>query len=61
MKLLNVKEVAEMLGVSTSWVFRHMRQGTFPKSIKIGPKTSRWKRKDIADFMRRRQQEQEKL
>lgn len=50
-KLLNVKEVAGILGigVSTVWCWQKNRTD-FPKSRKIGQRVTRWKLSDVESF-----------
>ncbi len=44
---LNVKQVAERLGVSTDSIWRWKRQGEFPKAVKLGGRTTRWRLADV--------------
>ena len=57
--MLSVKEVAEMLGVSQSAVYKWVAEGDFPKPYKLGNgdarrATSRWKREDIDYWLEER-------
>lgn len=45
-QLLSVKEVAEILGLGVSTVWRQVKQGSIPKPIHIGGST-RWRIADI--------------
>ena len=62
--MMNVKEVAEMLGVSERSVWRWSSDGTLPPGIKISG-VVRWPRKAIDDWVAKREQqalaEQKKL
>ncbi|HDL5578991.1 TPA: helix-turn-helix domain-containing protein [Mannheimia haemolytica] len=53
---LNVKDVCEMLQLNRSTIYRHIKQGIFPKPTKIG-KSSRWKFADIKAFLEPKPQE----
>lgn len=41
-KLLNIREVVEMTGISRSTILRNVELGLFPKPLKLAPKTVRW-------------------
>jgi predicted DNA-binding transcriptional regulator AlpA len=56
MKLLNVKELARMLGVHERSVWRMAAQaeagdGNFPRPLRIGPKTVRWRPADVEAYL----------
>lgn len=40
-KLINVKEVAKIIGFNVDWIYKKIAKGEFPKPIKIG-RSSRW-------------------
>ncbi len=44
---LTVDQVAERLGVSRDTIWRWKRNGTFPKAVKLGGRTTRWRLSDI--------------
>lgn len=46
---LDVGQVAERYGVSTDTIWRWKRHGVFPKPVKIGPGTTRWRMSDLLD------------
>lgn len=48
--LLNVKDVAVMLNLGVSTVWRHVKNGDVPKPIKIG-RSVRWHQSDIDDWL----------
>ena len=41
-----------MVGMSRSSVYRAMRKGTFPLSVRLGEKTVRWRSSDVDAWMR---------
>ena len=42
LRLLTLKQVREITGYSANHIYRRMRAGTFPQSIRIGPNSVRW-------------------
>lgn len=51
-RLLRIHEVCQMVGMSRSSVYRAMRKGTFPQSVRLGEKTVRWRNSDLDAWMR---------
>jgi len=49
LRLLSVDEVCEVLGMSKSWVYRHIRNGDIP-SVRLGGST-KVKRTDLAEYL----------
>ena len=45
-ELINVREVAFMLSLGESSIWRHVKNGDLPKPIKIG-RSARWRAADI--------------
>lgn len=54
LRLFTLKEVREITGYSANHIYRKMRKGEFPRSIKIGPNSVRWRRKDIEAWLESR-------
>lgn len=48
-QLLSVKEVAAMLGIGVSTIWRQVDLDKFPKPIKIG-RATRWRKADIEEI-----------
>jgi len=58
-KLLRAKEVAELLNVSESAVYKWMQQGRFPKPVRLGDDDAkrvavRWVYEDIVAWIEER-------
>ena len=49
---LTVDQVANRFGVSADTVWRWKRKGDFPKAVKVGPCTTRWRLADIEEHER---------
>jgi excisionase family DNA binding protein len=49
LRLLSVDEVCEVLGMSKSWVYRHIRSGNIP-SVRLGG-SIKVKRADLAEYL----------
>ena len=50
-KLLTISEVAEMLGVRKSFVYRLNHERSGPKPIKLGRKTVRYRYEDVQEWL----------
>ncbi len=61
LRLLSIDEVCEVLGMSKSWVYRHIRSGDIP-SVRLGG-SIKVKRADLAEYLEKhrylRQQDEE--
>ena len=51
MKLLRLKAVIEITGLSRSTIYKYMANGAFPKSILIGERASAWLESDIQQWL----------
>ena len=51
--LLRRQEVETLCGVSRAFIYKHMRAGTFPKAVRLGSKTVRWRRAEILAWLDR--------
>ena len=46
-RILRLPQVMEITGLAKPTIYLHIKQGTFPKQIKLGPKASGWLASDI--------------
>jgi prophage regulatory protein len=46
---LTVEQVAHRFSVSSATIWRWVRERRFPDPIRIGPRSTRWRRADIED------------
>lgn len=56
MRILRLKAVTEMTGLGRSSIYSYMAIGTFPKSIKLGPRAIGWAEGSILNWIQERQQ-----
>jgi len=50
-QLIRRKEVEELTGLSRTAIYDRMREGRFPKSVALSPKTIRWVRGEIIKWI----------
>ena len=53
-QLLRVAAVLGIVGVSRSALYEWMNEGRFPRPIKVGPRTVRWRTEDIEEWLAER-------
>jgi predicted DNA-binding transcriptional regulator AlpA len=46
--------VAELLDISVRTLYRKVASGDFPKPVRIGKGTTRWRMRDIESFLNRK-------
>ncbi|MGQ0501428.1 MAG: helix-turn-helix transcriptional regulator [Panacagrimonas sp.] len=52
--LLRLPEVVRRTACSKSTIYQRERDGTFPKRLKVGPRTTAWRSDEIAAFIEAR-------
>ncbi|WP_165869789.1 AlpA family transcriptional regulator [Pseudomonas sp. LS-2] len=50
-RLLRLDEVLHTTGLGRNTVYRRIREGTFPKQVRIGPNSVAWRQSDISQWM----------
>lgn len=50
-RFLRLDEVLHVTGIGRNTVYRRIREGTFPKQVKIGPNSVAWRQSDITQWM----------
>lgn len=50
-RLIRLREVKRRTGMSTSTIYRWMKTGFFPQSIKIGGHIAVWRERDIDQWL----------
>jgi prophage regulatory protein len=49
--LLRLSEVKKRVGLSTATIYRRVDAGTFPRKVRLGPKSVAWYGSDIDSFI----------
>jgi prophage regulatory protein len=50
-RFLRLDEVLHITSLSCATVYRRMKEGTFPRQIRIGPNSVAWRQSAIAKWM----------
>ena len=50
-RFIRLPQVLEMRGLSTSTIYRWMKEGTFPNQIQLGSRSVVWNERDVIDLM----------
>mgnify|MGYP001321819789 CR=1 FL=1 len=51
MKILRIKQVIEMTTLGRSTIYKYIKEGTFPKQIKMGARASGWLQADVENWI----------
>ncbi|WP_024692769.1 helix-turn-helix transcriptional regulator [Pseudomonas syringae] len=51
-RLLRLDEVLHITGLGRNTVYRRIREGSFPKQVRIGPNSVAWRQSDIARWVK---------
>lgn len=52
--VINVREVAELLGVNTRTIWRLCQRNELPSPIRLGPRILRWRLADLREHLDRK-------
>ncbi|MGH8419982.1 MAG: helix-turn-helix transcriptional regulator [Pseudomonas sp.] len=50
-RFLRLEEVLHLTGLGRNTVYRRIREGTFPRQIRIGPNSVAWRQSEISQWM----------
>ncbi|MEB5931633.1 AlpA family transcriptional regulator [Pseudomonas mosselii] len=50
-RLLRLPDVIRITGMGRNTVYTRIKEGTFPKQVKIGPKSVAWRQSEINQWM----------
>lgn len=51
-KLIRLSELAKLIGLSKSTIWRLIRAGRFPRAKRIAPNSVAWLESDVSDWVR---------
>ncbi len=54
LRLIRLKEVCEITGLSRSSIYEAMKNSVFPRSVSIGKRSVAWRSTDISDWVESR-------
>jgi prophage regulatory protein len=50
-RFMRLDEVLHVTGLGRNTVYRRIREGTFPKQLRIGPNSIAWRQSEIVEWM----------
>ena len=50
-RFMRRREVLELLGLSHTTVYKMVDEGRFPRPLRIGPNTTRWRSDQVTEWM----------
>jgi len=50
-RFMRLDEVLHVTGLGRNTVYRRIREGTFPKQLRIGPNSVAWRQSEIIEWM----------
>lgn len=53
-RILRLREVMRLTGLSKTTIYRRYRDGTFPRPLKLGPQSVGWRRREILEWIESR-------
>ena len=53
-RILRLREVMRLTGLSKTTIYRRYRDGTFPRPLKLGPQSIGWRRGEILEWLESR-------
>ena len=50
-KLLTLKEVIPLVTMKRSWILQQVKDGNFPKPVRLGPRCVRWRKREVLEWI----------
>ena len=60
MRLIRIKQVIEMTGISRAYVYALAQKGEFPKPVKLSQRSNAWVEQEINEWIEKRMQLRDK-
>jgi prophage regulatory protein len=54
LEMMRQGELLDLLKVGRSTLWKWIKEGSFPKPLKLGPRTTAWRKEDLDHWMRKR-------
>ena len=54
MRILRIKEVVQITGLSSSSIYKQIRLGDFPRGVKLTSRSTAWSSEDIDNWIKSR-------
>jgi prophage regulatory protein len=51
MKLIRIKQVRELTGISRTYIYSMVKQGTFPAPVSLSRKSKAWISEEVIDWI----------
>lgn len=51
-KLLKIQEVVPLVTMKRSWILQQVKDGNFPKPVRLGPRCVRWRECDVLEWIK---------
>ena len=55
LRLIRMQELPSLVGYKRSSLYQKMKDGTFPQSIKLGPRAVAWRSTEIDEWISKRE------
>lgn len=59
-KLLTLKEVIPLVTMKRSWILQQVKDGNFPKPVRLGPRCVRWRKREVLEWIKSLQKVEQK-
>ena len=50
-RLLSISQLSDLINRCRASIYADIKKGNFPAPLKVGPRNSRWREDDIADWI----------
>ncbi len=50
-QLIRMSQVINLVGLKRSWIYQRIKEGKFPRPIKIGSRVSLWTKSSVSEWI----------